>query len=194
MPALKKTLEFSIFTTFAVCMLVGFASLLSFNSPKAYAGSPTASCSQGFHRSGSRCVKTDQDHPVDRADVNCKSDQTPTQITSGPDNGKWYCKDSPASPSPSSPSSDPTTPCNLTSGCDLIETYVNPFINLLSIAFGLIAVISIILGGIQYSASQGDPQKASQAKSRISNTMIAIFAYLFLYAFLQFLIPGGLFH
>ena len=93
---------------------------------------------------------------------------------------------------PSQPS--PTTPCNLKAGCDLIATYVNPLINLLSVAFGLIAVISLILGGIQYSASQGDPQKASQAKDRISNTMIAIIAYLFLYALLQFLIPGGLFH
>ncbi len=76
----------------------------------------------------------------------------------------------------------------------MIKTYVNPLISFLSIAFGLIAVISIIMGGIQYSASQGDPQKAAQAKSRISNTFIAIFAYLFLYVILQFLIPGGLFH
>jgi hypothetical protein len=89
--------------------------------------------------------------------------------------------------------SSPTPSCSGPS-CDLIASYVNPVIDLLSIAFGLIAVISIIMGGIQYSASQGDPQKAAAAKSRISNTIIAIFAYLFLYAFLQFLIPGGAFH
>ena len=77
------------------------------------------------------------------------------------------------------------------SNCDLIATYVNPIINLLSVIFGLIAVASIIMGGIQYSASEGDPQKASKAKDRIANTIFAIFAYALLYGFLQFLIPGG---
>jgi hypothetical protein len=98
----------------------------------------------------------------------------------------------PISASAASPS--PPTACNLKSGCDLVKTYLNPLINLLSVAFGLIAVISVIMGGIQYSASQGDPQKSAQARSRITNTVVAIFAYLFLYIFLQFLIPGGLFH
>lgn len=77
------------------------------------------------------------------------------------------------------------------SNCDLVATYVNPLINLLSVVFGLIAVVSIILGGIQYSSSEGDPQKAAKAKDRISNTIFAIFAYALLYGFLQFLVPGG---
>jgi hypothetical protein len=77
------------------------------------------------------------------------------------------------------------------SSCDLITTYVNPIINLLSAVFGLIAVASIIMGGIQYSSSEGDPQKAAKAKDRISNTLFAIFAYALLYGFLQFLVPGG---
>jgi hypothetical protein len=80
------------------------------------------------------------------------------------------------------------------SGCDLITKYVNPLVNLLSIAFGFIAVISIILGGIQYSTSGGNPQQASKAKQRITQTVIAILAYLFLYAFLQFIVPGGAFN
>jgi hypothetical protein len=78
--------------------------------------------------------------------------------------------------------------------CDFIGKYINPAIDLLSVSFGLIAVISIIAGGIQYTASAGDPQQASKAKSRITNTIIAVFAYLFLYAFLQFLVPGGIFN
>jgi len=82
--------------------------------------------------------------------------------------------------------------CNK-SGCDLIAKYVNPSINVLSACFGLIAVISLILGGIQFSMSEGDPQKASAAKSRITNTIIAIVAYSLLYGFLQFLVPGGFF-
>src|SRR5205814_1498218 len=80
------------------------------------------------------------------------------------------------------------------SKCDFIKKYVNPFINLLSISFGLIAVISIIMGAVQYSTSGGDPQKVTQAKQRISKTIFAVLAYLFLYAFLQFIVPGGLFN
>ena len=87
---------------------------------------------------------------------------------------------------------DPAVKCN-PNQCDFVAKYINPAINLFSLSFGLIATISIILGGMQYSASAGDPQKAAAAKSRISNTIIALFAYLFLYAFLQFLIPGGAF-
>ena len=109
--------------------------------------------------------------------------------------GNYLAKTLPKLPPVHKPSPAPAkTTCNKDAGCDLIDTYVNPLVNLLSVAFGLIAVISIIMGGIQYSASEGDPQKSAQAKSRITNTLVAIFAYLFLYIFLQFLIPGGLFH
>jgi len=78
-------------------------------------------------------------------------------------------------------------------GCDLVNKYVNQAINVLSMIVGLLAVISIMAGGIQFATSDGDPQKASAAKSRISKTIAALVAYAFLYAFLQFLVPGGIF-
>jgi Type IV secretion system pilin len=81
-----------------------------------------------------------------------------------------------------------------TSQCNLVTKYVNPFINLFSVIFGLIAVISLILGGINFSTSEGDPQKAARAKQRIFNTIFALVGYIFFYAFLQFLVPGGLFN
>lgn len=88
---------------------------------------------------------------------------------------------------------DPATNCNK-NNCDLIAEYINPFISLLAAAFGTIAVISIILGGIQYITSEGDPQKTASSKRRITNTIVALIAFLFLYAFLEFLIPGGVFN
>src|ERR1017187_4796094 len=90
------------------------------------------------------------------------------------------------------PSANPSGCSN--DNCDLITQYVNPLIDTLSAIFGLIAVVSIIIGGIQYSASEGDPQKASQAKNRIGKTLFAIIAYFFLFAFLQFIIRGGAFN
>jgi hypothetical protein len=94
-------------------------------------------------------------------------------------------------PGPTPPPA-PASPCSDT-GCDLVENYINPLINLLSVIFGLVAVASLIMGGIQYTASEGDPQKISKAKNRLTNTVIAILAYSVLYGFLQFLVPGGLF-
>jgi Type IV secretion system pilin len=88
---------------------------------------------------------------------------------------------------------DPALTC-VKDQCDLVAKYVNPTINVLSVSFGLIAVISIILGAVQYSASEGDPQRAGAAKNRITNTIIAIVAYLLLYSFLEFLVPGGVFN
>jgi hypothetical protein len=76
--------------------------------------------------------------------------------------------------------------------CDLFVHYINPAINLLAAAVGIIVAISIIIGGLQYGSSAGDPQKASAAKNRIRNAIIALVTFLFLYAILNFLIPGGL--
>ncbi len=83
--------------------------------------------------------------------------------------------------------------CDAEHNCDLVQLYVNPFIRVLSIVVGLVVAASLVMGGIQYSASAGDPGRASAAKSRITNTLLAFMAYAFLYAFLNFLIPGGIF-
>jgi hypothetical protein len=87
---------------------------------------------------------------------------------------------------------DPALNCT-SNNCNLVQEYVVPTINLLSAAFGLIAVISLLLGAINYITSEGDPQKVSRAKVRIRNTIFAVVAFMFLYAFLNFLIPGGIF-
>lgn len=78
--------------------------------------------------------------------------------------------------------------------CDLIKKYLNPAINTFTVAFGLVAVASLIYGAITFSSSEGDPQKTAKAKDRIGKTIFAVITYMFLYSFLQFLIPGGAFH
>lgn len=88
--------------------------------------------------------------------------------------------------------SDPDAICNKNT-CDFVKKYINPAISTVSIIFGLIIVISLIAGGIQYSASAGDPSKVSAAKKRITMTIVALICYAFLYGFLQFLVPGGIF-
>jgi hypothetical protein len=76
--------------------------------------------------------------------------------------------------------------------CDLISKYINPLIDFLSALVGVSVLIAIIVGGIQYSSSAGDPSKASTAKAHIRNAIIALIAFVLLYSMLNFLIPGGL--
>ncbi len=74
-----------------------------------------------------------------------------------------------------------------------ITYYLKMFINILSGLVGLIIVIVLIVAGIQYSTSAGDPQKAGNAKKRIFNAVLALIVYAFMFAFLQWLVPGGIF-
>lgn len=75
--------------------------------------------------------------------------------------------------------------------CNPVTQYVNPLINTLAALAGIAVVIGIIVGGIQYASSGGDPQKAASGKSHIKNSIIALIAFFFLYSFLQFVVPGG---
>ena len=67
------------------------------------------------------------------------------------------------------------------------------FIRFMSVGVGVVAVGSIILGGIQYTASSGDPKNTAKAISRISNTVIALLLYFLIFAILSWIVPGGLF-
>jgi len=66
-------------------------------------------------------------------------------------------------------------------------------IRLLSDGVGLVIVGSIILGGIQYTMSAGDPQAASKAVNRIRSTVFALILFLFAYPLLNYLLPSGFF-
>jgi type IV secretion system pilin len=63
----------------------------------------------------------------------------------------------------------------------------------LTAGVGIVVVGSVIVGGIQYAASRGEPQKAAEAMKRITNSLIALGIYIFAFAFVNFLIPTGFF-
>jgi hypothetical protein len=76
--------------------------------------------------------------------------------------------------------------------CGIIKLLDTGF-NLVSGAISLAIIGNIIYAGIQYSMAQGDPSKAQKSKDRIRNAVIAFLMYISLYAFIQWLIPGGVF-
>ena len=74
----------------------------------------------------------------------------------------------------------------------LVTKYVNPAVKFMAALAGVAVVISIVIGGIQYSSAGGDPSKVAAARGRIQQAVIALLAFLFLMAFLNFIIPGGI--
>jgi hypothetical protein len=77
------------------------------------------------------------------------------------------------------------------SNCGIVK-WINILINALTAVFGIIAIIMIAVGGVQYSFARDNPQQTAAAKERIRNVIIAIVAYVFLYGFMQYIIPGGI--
>jgi hypothetical protein len=70
---------------------------------------------------------------------------------------------------------------------------VQEVVDFLSVGVGIIVTGVILVGGIQYIVAGGNPQAVAAARQRITNGLIALFAFLFIFAFLQWLIPGGIF-
>ena len=70
---------------------------------------------------------------------------------------------------------------------------INLIVNFLSVGVGVVVIGMLILGGIQYSLAGDKPEAVNAAKQRIINALIALVAYLFIFAFVQWLVPGGVF-
>jgi hypothetical protein len=67
-------------------------------------------------------------------------------------------------------------------------------VNILTIGIGAGGVIGIIISGIQYMTANGDPATMTKAKRRIVEVLIGLGAFAVLWAFLEWLIPGGVLH
>jgi hypothetical protein len=74
--------------------------------------------------------------------------------------------------------------------CGVIKLIVG-LINALAALVGVVVVAVIVWGGIQYSTSADDPKAVSEAKNRIKNAIFALVMFAFMYAFLQWIVPGG---
>lgn len=76
--------------------------------------------------------------------------------------------------------------------CEIIKL-LNVALNFVSGGVALAVIGNIIYAGIQYSMAQGDPSGVSKSKKRIMDAVMAFIMYLALFAFIQWLIPGGVF-
>ncbi len=95
-------------------------------------------------------------------------------------------------PTPTTSGATSSDTCQLTPSSCIVTEYINPLIKFLSAVVGIAVVISVVIGGIQYSSARDNPQAVGAAKKRITNAIFALVVYMFLFALLNFIIPGGL--
>jgi hypothetical protein len=69
---------------------------------------------------------------------------------------------------------------------------LNFVVNFLAAGVGIVVIGTIIVGGVQYTLAGDNSTATSAAKQRITNGLIALAVFIFSFAFLQWLIPGGL--
>ena len=67
-------------------------------------------------------------------------------------------------------------------------------VRILTIMVGVLAVIGIVIVGIQYLTAKDNEEQVRKAKKRLFNIIIGIIAYVLLATVANFLIPGGFFN
>ena len=68
---------------------------------------------------------------------------------------------------------------------------VNLIIDIFSIGVGILAVVGIMVAGVQYLTSRENQEQARKARTRLSQIVIGIVLYAVLFAGTKWLLPGG---
>ena len=74
-----------------------------------------------------------------------------------------------------------------------IIDFVYAIIRFLTDGVGLVVIASLIIAGIQYITSSGNPDATRKAMARIQSSVIALLLFIFAYAILNYIIPAGFF-
>lgn len=83
--------------------------------------------------------------------------------------------------------------CNGATGDAAILGIIKMVIQIMTAGIGILAVGTVIYGGILYSAAGGSPDNIKKAKELWVNTTVGLIIFAFFVAITNFLIPGGVF-
>ncbi|RMD50799.1 hypothetical protein D6827_03315 [Candidatus Parcubacteria bacterium] len=84
---------------------------------------------------------------------------------------------------------NPGDPDNKVSKIDTLPEYINVIYNLSIPVGALLAIVMIMIGGLQYMLARGDSGKITNAKKRISNAVIGLVLLLFAFTIANFMDP-----
>ena len=87
---------------------------------------------------------------------------------------------------------NPAGECVASNG-DCISNDIQTVINILSVVVGIVILGMVVFGGVRYSLSRSNPQEVQAAKGHLTNAIIALITYIFIYSLLQWIVPGGIF-
>jgi len=82
---------------------------------------------------------------------------------------------------------------NVQGGDNGVEKLLLLIINILTVGVGVAAVGGIVYGSIMYASAADSVEQTKKAMGIIFNVVIGLLLYAFMYALLNFIIPGGLF-
>ena len=63
-------------------------------------------------------------------------------------------------------------------------------VDILTAGVGIVGTIGIGIAGVQYLTAGGNEEQTRKAKRRIFEIVFGLFAYVLIYAFLRFILPG----
>ena len=107
---------------------------------------------------------------------------TITPPTTNPTNGVDGCADIKTS----------IIECNIKGG-NPVTSIILQIVNFLAVGVGIAVVGGIIWGGMLYASSNGDAGKTKQGITIIVNAVVGLLLFIFMYALLNFIVPGGVF-
>lgn len=70
---------------------------------------------------------------------------------------------------------------------------LNTVVGFLSALVGIVVIGSLVYAGIQYIIAGDNASEVTAAKQRIIKSLVALVAYVSIFSFLQWIIPGGIF-
>ena len=67
-------------------------------------------------------------------------------------------------------------------------------LQILTFGIGIVGTFAIVISGIQYMTAKDNAGQMAAAKTRLIATAVGLIAYALLWAFLQWVLPGGVFN
>lgn len=83
--------------------------------------------------------------------------------------------------------------CVTDSNGSAIFDVLNIALQILTYGVGIVGTIGIVIAGIQYMTAKDNASQMANAKTRLIAIAIGLAAYAMIWAFLQWLLPGGIF-
>ena len=78
-------------------------------------------------------------------------------------------------------------------GRGIIWGLLETAINFLAAGVGIAVVAGIVFGAITYATAAGSAEQAKKGITFVTNAVVGLLLFIFMYAIINFLIPGGLF-